>query len=184
MKQHQVDNFRKSDLKLYNNKLTVDKHGAMQNWYTVEYPELGIGNTTAHAGQTYLCMLDGSIYSHLDYQNNKHKSAFLAGAPVMTDYTPRGFHSMCMIMEKAGAINRVWMHPFLCRRRGNKGKWGFVCFNQNDNADANLPIKYQPKIDGWGVQIMAYLRNVLRRRQRVFLKTVVLMATKLYNNYT
>ena len=156
----------------------------MQNWYTVEYPELGIGNTTAHAGQTYLCMLDGSIYSHLDYQNNKHKSAFLAGAPVMTDYTPRGFHSMCMIMEKAGAINRVWMHPFLCRRRGNKGKWGFVCFNQNDNADANLPIKYQPKIDGWGVQIMAYLRNVLRRRQRVFLKTVVLMATKLYNNYT
>ena len=52
-------------------------------------------------------MIDGSIYGHLDYQNNKHKSAFLAGAPVMTEYTPRGFYDMCMIMEKVGTINRV-----------------------------------------------------------------------------
>ena len=79
----------------------------MQQWNTVEYPENGIGNTTVHQGQTYLCMVDGSIFGHLDYQNNKHKSAFLANAPLMTDYTPREFHSMCTIMEKAGAINRV-----------------------------------------------------------------------------
>ena len=166
LKRHQVDNFRKSDLKQYHNKLTVDKHGAMQHWNTVEYPELGNGNTIVHTRQTYLCMLDDSIYGHLDYQNNKHKSVFLASAPLMTDYTPRGFHDMCMIMKKVGAINRVWMNPFLCRRRGNEGKWGFVCADQNDNADADLPIKYQPKIDGWGVQIMAYLRKVLPKEAK------------------
>ena len=166
LKRHQVDIFQKSDLKPYHNKLTVDKHGLMQHWNTVEYPENGIGNTTVHQGQTYLCMIDGSIFGHLDYQNNKHKSAFLAGAPLMTDYTPRGFHGMCTIMEKAGAINRVWMHPFLARRRGCEGKWGFVCADQNDNVDADLPIKYQPKIDGWGVQIMAYLRKVLPKEAK------------------
>ena len=166
LKRHQVDNFRKSDLKQYHNKLTIDKHNTMQRWNMVEYPELGAGNTTVHAGQTYLCMIDGSIYCHLDYQNNKHKSAFLAGATLMTEYTPRGFHGMCMIMEKAGAINRIWIHPFLCRRRGNEGIWGFVCADQNDNADAHLPIKYQPKVDGWGVQIMAYLRKVLPKEAK------------------
>ena len=70
----------------------------------------------------------------------KHKSAFLAGAPLMTDYTPRVFHSMCTIMEKASTINR-----------------------------ADLPIKYQPKIDGWGVQIMAYLQKFLPKEAKDFL---------------
>ena len=88
----------------------------------------------------------------------------------MTDYTPRGFYDLCMIMEKAGAINRVWMNPFLARRRGCEGKRGFVCANQNDNADADLPIKYQPKIDGWGVQIMAYLRKVLPKEAKGLLE--------------
>ena len=55
----------------------------------------------------YLCMLDESIFGHLDYQNNKHTSAFLAGAPDMTGWTPKGFYHLCMIMEKSGAINRV-----------------------------------------------------------------------------
>ena len=68
LKRHQVDIFQKSNLKPYHNKLTVDKHGTMQQWYKVEYPEIGVGNTTVHAGQTYLCMLDGSIFGHLDYQ--------------------------------------------------------------------------------------------------------------------
>ena len=114
-------------------------------------------------------MIDGTIYGHLDYQNNKHKSAFLAGAPVMTEYTPRGFYDMCMIMEKVGAINRVWIHPFLCRRLECKGKWGFICADQDDDADADLPIKYQPKVDGWGVQIMAYLRKVLLKEAKALL---------------
>ena len=56
-------------------------------------------------------MLDGSIFGHLDYQNNKHTSAFLAGAPDMTEWTPTGFYLLCMTMEKSGAINRVWIFP-------------------------------------------------------------------------
>ena len=59
-------------------------------------------------------MGDGSIFGHLDYQNNKHKSAFLAGAPDMTKWTPRGFYNLCMTMEKAGAINQVWIFPYYC----------------------------------------------------------------------
>ena len=161
LKKHQVDIFRKSDLVKYNNVLTTDKHGTIQDWHMIEYPEIGNGNTTAHDGQTYLCMIDGSIFGHLDYQNNRHKSTFLAGAPGMTKYTPKRFYDMCIIMEMAGAINRVWIHSFLCRRRKCKGKWGFVCADQNDDADADLPMKYQPKVDGWGVQIMVYLRKVL-----------------------
>ena len=161
LKKHQVDIFRKSDLALYNNVLTTDKHGTIQDWRMIEYPEIGNGNTTKHDAQTYLCMLDGSIFGHLDYQNNKHKSAFLAGAPHMIEWTPKGFYHMCLTMEKAGAINRVWIHPFLCQRRDSESKWGFTCANQNDDVDADLPIKYQPKVNGWGVQIMAYLRKVL-----------------------
>ena len=141
----------------------------MQHWNTVEYPKLGLGNTTVYDGQTYFCMIDGSKYDHIDYQNNKHKSAFLASAPVMTEYTPRGFYNMCMIIEKAGAINCVWIHPFLCHWRGCEGKWGFICANQNDDADANLPIKYQPKVDGRGVQIMLYLRKVLPKEAKSLL---------------
>ena len=92
LKKHPVDIFRKSDLALYHNVLTIDKHGTVQDWRTIEYPEIGLGNTTKHDAQTYLCMLDGSIFGHLDYQNNKHKSAFLAGAPdIWLNGHQRGF---------------------------------------------------------------------------------------------
>ena len=104
LKNDSVDLMRKSDLKLYQNVLTMDKHGAVQQWRTIKYPSL-ISNTTKHEGQTYLCMNDGSLFSHLDYQTNKQKSVFLAGAPNMTKWTPKGFYNLCMTMEKAGAIN-------------------------------------------------------------------------------
>ena len=94
LKKNQDVQIKKSDLELYQNDLTKDKHGVIQQWRTVEYPAIGTGNTTMHDGQTYLCMLDGSIFGHLDYQNNKHKSAFLAGAPDMTEWTPRGFYNL------------------------------------------------------------------------------------------
>ena len=60
LKKHPVDLIRRSDLALYSNVLTTDKHGAIQQWRTIEYPKKGIGNTTKHDGQTYLCMIDGS----------------------------------------------------------------------------------------------------------------------------
>ena len=84
LKNHPVDLITMNNLKLYQNDLTKDKHSVIQKLRTVEYPALGLGNTTKHEGQTYLCMIDGSLFGHLDYQTNKHKSAFLAGAPDMT----------------------------------------------------------------------------------------------------
>ena len=56
-------------------------------------------------------MSDCSFFGHLDYQTNKHMSAYLAGAPDMISWTPKGFYHLCMTMEKAGAINRVWISP-------------------------------------------------------------------------
>mmetsp|Transcript_8302 Transcript_8302/g.9666 ORF Transcript_8302/g.9666 Transcript_8302/m.9666 type:complete len:108 (+) Transcript_8302:165-488(+) len=97
LKKHPVDLIRSSNLALYQNDFTKDNHGAIQQWRTVEYPALGLGNTTKHEDQTYLCMIDGSIWGHLDYQNNKQKSAFLNGAPDMTKWTPKGFYHLCMV---------------------------------------------------------------------------------------
>ena len=88
----------------------------------IEYPEIKNGNTTKHNAQTYVCVLDGSIFGHLDYQNNKHKSAFLAGAPDMIEWTLKGFYHLCMTMEMAGAINCVWIHQYLFRRRDSESK--------------------------------------------------------------
>ena len=110
-------------------------------------------------------MNDGSLFGHLDYQTNKHKSAFLAGAPDMTSWTPKGFYHLSMTMEKAGAINRVCIFPYYCRRRNLESKWGFTCADQDDVAEADLPIKYQSKVDGWGVQIMTYLCKVLLTKE-------------------
>jgi len=89
----------------FHNKLTVDQHGARQHWRTVEYPKLGIGNTTKHDGQTYVVMNDGKLYGHLDYQSNKNKSASLSSAMDMTEWTPKGWFNYCMMLEKAGTIN-------------------------------------------------------------------------------
>mmetsp|Transcript_12788 Transcript_12788/g.12598 ORF Transcript_12788/g.12598 Transcript_12788/m.12598 type:complete len:99 (-) Transcript_12788:112-408(-) len=98
-------------------------------------------------------MSDDSLFGHLDYQTNKHKSALLAGAPDMTEWTHKGFYHLCMTMEKTGAINRVWIFPYYCQRRDSESKWGFSCANQDDVDEADLPIKYQSKVDGWGIQI-------------------------------
>ena len=66
-----------------------------------------------------------------------------------------------MTMEKVAAINRVWIFSYYCRRCDGPSKWGFICADQNDNADADLPYKYQSKIDGWGVLVMSYLHKFL-----------------------
>ena len=114
-------------------------------------------------------MLDGSIFGHLDYQNNKYRSAFFAGAPDMIEWTPKGFYHLCMTMEKAGAINQVWIFPYHCRRCDSKRKLGFTFANQEDDTNADLLIKYQPKVDSWGVQIMAYFRKVLPKEAKSLL---------------
>ena len=107
----------------------------------MEYPALGTGNTTKHDGQTYLIMNDGTLFSHLDHQSTKNKTAFITGAPDMTGWMPKGWFEFCLTMEKAGAINQVWIFPYYCQRRDAPSIWGFICAGQNDNADANLPYK-------------------------------------------
>ena len=72
----------------YNKKLINDSTGAQQDWYTVEYPKDGNGNTTKYTEQTYLSMNDGTLYDHLQHQSNKHKSAFLTGAMDIIEWTP------------------------------------------------------------------------------------------------
>ena len=106
-------------------------------------------------------MNDGTLFGHLDYQSTKNKTVFITGAPDMTEWTPKGWFKYCMTMEKAGAINRVQIFSYYCQRRDAPTRWGFLCADQNDDAEADLPYKYQSKIDGWGVQIMAYLRKFL-----------------------
>ena len=67
LKNHPINIITSSDLTPFNNNLTVDKHNSQQAWRTVEYPALGLGNTTKHDGQTYLIMNDGTLFSHLDH---------------------------------------------------------------------------------------------------------------------
>ena len=73
LKNHPVNIITSSDLELFHNKLTVDKHNVQQRWRAVEYPALGTGNTTKHDGQTYLIINDGTLFGHLDHQSTKNK---------------------------------------------------------------------------------------------------------------
>ena len=129
-------------MKAYHNNLTMDKHNVTQKWRTVEYPAIGTGNTTKHDGQTYVIMSDGTLYGHLDYQSNKNKSAFLSGALEMTEWTPKAWYNFCMMMENAGTINQVCIFPYYCQRQDSPNRWDFLCADQNNNANADLPLKY------------------------------------------
>ena len=164
LKNHPVNIITGGDLKLYHNDLTVDKHNARQKLRTVEYSAFGTGNTTRHDDQTYLIMNDGTLFDHLDHQSTKNKTAFITGAPDMIEWTLKGWFEFYLTMEKSGTINKVLIFPYYCRRLDAPSKWGFSCADQNDVAEADLPYKYQSKIDGWGVQIMSYLRKILSRK--------------------
>ena len=79
----------------------------------------------------------------------------------MTEWSPKEWFEFYPTMEKAGAINQVWIFPYYCQRQHGPSKCGFICADHNDNADADLSYKYQSKIEGWSVQIMTYLRKFL-----------------------
>ena len=42
---------------------------------------------------------------------------------------------------------------------------GFTCADKDDVAEADLLIKYQSKVDGWGVHIMTYRRKVFPTKE-------------------
>ena len=54
-----------------------------------------------------------------------------------------------------------------------------TCANQEYDANADLPIKYQPKVDGWDIQIMAYFRKVLPKEAKSKIKNRRLDGNKL-----
>ena len=85
LKNHPVNIITSSNLKPFQNEPTVDKHNTKQRWRTVEYPALNTGNTTKYDGQTYLIMNDGTLFGYLDHQLAKNKTAFITGAPDMTE---------------------------------------------------------------------------------------------------
>ena len=125
-----------------------------------EYSFLGTGNTTKHDGYIYLIMNEGTLFSHLDHQLTKNKTAFITGAPDITEWTPKRWFEFCLAMEEAGAISRVWIFPYYCQRCDGRSKLVFICADQNGNFDADFPYKYQSKIDGCGVQIVTFLRKI------------------------
>ena len=106
-------------------------------------------------------MNDCILYGHLQYQSNKHKATFLTSAMAIIEWTPKGWFCYCMMLEKATAINCVWLFPCHCRKRNSPNKWGFLCVDLLKDVDADLHLKYQDRLVGWGVQIIHYLINTL-----------------------
>ena len=66
-----------------------------------------------------------------------------------------------MMIEKAATINCVWLFPYYCCRQDLLNKWGVLCADLLNNTDTDLPLKYQDRVVGCGVQIMAYLIKTL-----------------------
>ena len=56
-------------------------------------------------------MNDGTLYGHLQYQSNKHKSAFLTSAMAVIDWSPKGWVCYCVMLDKVATTNRVWLVP-------------------------------------------------------------------------
>ena len=55
--------------------------------------------------------------------------------------------------------------PLYCRQ-ASPTKCGFLCPNFLKNEDADLPLKYQDRVVGWSVQIMAYLQKTLPKEAK------------------
>jgi hypothetical protein len=168
LKNDPVKIIAKRHLIKFNNTLTLDKANVQQDWNFVEYPEVGVG--ADKPGQTYLIMKDGTLFGHLAHQGQKQKLAFVQSAMPMTEWSPKEWFRYCMMMERAAAINRIWLHTYYCRKRNSPNKWGFLCADPEENADADLPLKYQDRIAGWGVQIMQYLIKTLPKEATNILK--------------
>lgn len=62
-----------------------------------------------------------------------------------------------MMLEKAAAINCLWLFPYYCQKCNSPNKWDFLCADPLKDTNTDLPFKYQDRIGGWGVQIMLYL---------------------------
>ena len=69
-----------NDLKRFNNKLTMNLAKTQQDLKFVEYPEVG---------QTHLILMNGTVYSYLQYQSLKQRTAFVSSAMTMDEWTPK-----------------------------------------------------------------------------------------------
>ena len=116
----------------------------------VEYPEVG---------QTHLILMNGTVYSYLQYQSLKQRTAFVSSAMTMNKWTPSEWFCYCQMLEISAAINRVFVFPYYCQYRNSSGPYGFVCDDPEVNSDADLPIKYESLIDRFSLLVMQYLLN-------------------------
>mmetsp|Transcript_30728 Transcript_30728/g.34399 ORF Transcript_30728/g.34399 Transcript_30728/m.34399 type:complete len:939 (-) Transcript_30728:336-3152(-) len=139
-----------SDLKRFNNKLTMNLAKTQQDLKFVEYPEVG---------QTHLILMNGTVYSYLQYQSLKQRTAFVSSAMTMDEWTPREWFRYHKMLEISAAINRVFVFPYYCQYRNSPAPYGFVCDDPEVNSDADLPIKYESLIDRFSLIVMQYLLN-------------------------
>ena len=91
-----------SDLKRFNNKLTMNLAKTQQDLKFVEYPEVG---------QTHLILMNGTVYSYLQYQSLKQRTAFVSSAMTMNKWTPSEWYRYCQMLEISAAINSVFVFP-------------------------------------------------------------------------
>ena len=91
----------------------------------------------------------------------KNIFSFLSSSMDLSKWTPKAWFSYCMTMEKAITIIWVLIFPYYCQWQDLPNKSDFLCANQNINVNADLPLKYQDQIVGWGVQTMTYLHKTL-----------------------
>ena len=137
-----------SDLKRFNNRLTMSLAKTQQDLTFVEYPEVG---------QTHLILLNSTVYSYLQYQSLKQRATFVSSAMTMNEWTPIEWFQYSQMMEISAAINRVFVSPYYCQYWDSSGPYGFVCDDPEVNSDASLPIKYKSMIGSFSLFVMQYL---------------------------
>ena len=89
----------------------------------------------------------------------------------ITEWTPTERFQYCMMIETNTTINRLWIFPYYYQQRDFPNKWGFCCAVSEENTDANLPLKYEASIGGWGVKVIQYLVKTLPKETTNIIKS-------------
>ena len=121
---------------------------AHQDLKFVEYPEVK---------QTHLFLMNGTVYSYLQYQSIKKRAAFVSSAIMMNKWTPSEWFRYSQLLEISATINCVFVFPYYCQYRDSFGPYEIFCDDPEVNSDANLPIKYKSMIGSFSLLITQYL---------------------------
>ena len=73
-------------------------------------------------------------------------------------------------MER-GCCYQLWLTlSLLLTKCDSSNKSGFYSADSNQNADANLPLKYKDRVGWWGVQIIQYHIETLCKKESDIIK--------------